>query len=314
VETVACNLCGSTDHRFAYRLPDELYHPDEWFSVVACAGCGLGFVNPRPAFEEMGRYYPAAFYQFFDEDRAFQERRYAIEASFLDGVPPGRLLDVGCANGDFPRFMRTRGWSVEGVEVSANSKAIDDFPVYRQAFPAIPVDEPRYDAVTAWAVLEHVHDPMAYFRKVGRVLRPGGRFAFLVTNFDSLASRRLYREDVPRHLYFFTEATVRRFLDAAGLAFERAEYSDRIYPMMPIHWTRHLLARARGRDLQFDELPPTRVAWLARRGLQASLAGNLRWAAANPLVVADRIVAPLIGRLEMLTRRYGIVTYSARRR
>jgi 2-polyprenyl-3-methyl-5-hydroxy-6-metoxy-1,4-benzoquinol methylase len=63
--------------------------------------------------------------------------------------------------------MRRLGWKVEGVEVSSNAKLITDFKVYRQEFKDIPISEPRYDVITAWAVLEHVHDPMAYFKKAG---------------------------------------------------------------------------------------------------------------------------------------------------
>ncbi len=34
METVACNLCGSEDHRFIYRAPDGLYFLDRWFDVL----------------------------------------------------------------------------------------------------------------------------------------------------------------------------------------------------------------------------------------------------------------------------------------
>src|SRR3546814_5417313 len=62
-----------------------------------------------------------------------------------------------------------------------------------------------YDVITAWAVLEHVHDPMSYFMKAASTIQSGGYFVFLVTNFDSISSRSLFREDVPRHLYFFSK-------------------------------------------------------------------------------------------------------------
>lgn len=106
METVRCNLCGSADNRLAYRMPDARYFPDEVFDVVECTGCGLGFVNPRPTFAEMSRFYPAEFYDFFERDRRSQERRYRVESSFLRDVEltttTPRLLDIGCANGDFP--------------------------------------------------------------------------------------------------------------------------------------------------------------------------------------------------------------------
>src|ERR1700752_3944772 len=202
MENVNCNLCGSTEQRVVYAKPDLRYFPNELFTIVECSDCGLGFVNPRPDAAEMARFYPSEYYDYDELETDFHDRRYdvqaAIVASQFETVAGRRLLDIGCANGNFARRMRELGWQVEGVEVSANSRTIDDLEIYRQAFPEIAVNNSRYDAITAWAVLEHVHDPMAHFRKVGVTLKPGGVFVFLVTNFESISSRGLFREDVPR--------------------------------------------------------------------------------------------------------------------
>jgi hypothetical protein len=124
VETVACNLCGSSRQTAVYEMPDERYFPDEYFTVVACNLCGLGFVNPRPTILEIQKHYPAEYFQGpgTDSFRRYLKRRFTIEARFLNGLEASsgsrKLLDVGCANGDFPRFLIARGWDVEGVEVS----------------------------------------------------------------------------------------------------------------------------------------------------------------------------------------------------
>ena len=319
METVPCNLCGSADHRLVYRMPDVHYHPDEWFSVVACRGCGLGFVNPRPSYAEMARYYPSAFYDYFTEQPQFHARRYAVEARFVERAATTggrRLLDVGCANGDFPRYMQRLGWQVEGVEVSANTRQVGGFLVYAEHFPGIPVGEPTYDVVTAWAVLEHVHDPMAYFQKAAQVLKPGGAFVFLVTNFDSLSSRRLFREDPPRHLYFFTERAVREYVRATGFALAAADYSDRVYGMHPVNWLVYYLHyRLRGREFRWPDAqaPISRQQYLEAGRLEPTRINSLRFAASHPVYVLDRLLMPLYARWQMLTRRYGIVTYVARR-
>jgi SAM-dependent methyltransferase len=317
METVKCNLCGSDNYRIVYSMPDARYFVDEWFNVVKCINCGLGFVNPRPAPSETAKYYPSSFYDYFDHERNYHLRRYTTEAKFLPEIGSGEqrlLLDLGCANGDFPRFMQKRGWKVEGVEVSPNAKPIFDFKVYNEEFKEIPIYEPRYDAITAWAVLEHVHDPMSYFKKAAQVLKPGGTFIFLVTNFKSVSSRSLFLEDIPRHLYFFTEETVKEYLAKSGFHLIQTDYSNKIYSMQPVNFLRYYLYRFFKRrglkwgDTQFIS------DFLGRNKSQNVLIRGLKCSISNPLYVVDRILMPIYERFQIIFRTYGIVTYVARRR
>lgn len=317
-EHVACNLCGSTDLAVAYRVPDVLFHPDEWFQVVECRHCGLGFVNPRPPQGSMDYYYPAAFFQEFVTNDAQHQERYAREAAFLATAPQThgkrRLLDVGCANGAFPRFMERQGWDVQGVEISSNAAQDIQFPIHRCHFSDLGLSGPQFDAITAWAVLEHVHDPMSYFRKAADLLESGGLFVFLVTNFDSVSSRHLYREDVPRHLHFFTHDTVRSYLDKVGLDLEETHSDARIFQMRPVHWLRHHLRRLIGLPpMNWADLPPEHNAWGQERGLSGPQLW-LRYALAHPLAALDRLTMPLYERVQMARKTYGITTYVARKR
>lgn len=317
MEYVACNLCNSKNHRQIYSIPDSKYFRDETFSVVECCNCGLGFTNPRPTRDEIGRYYPSTFYEYFDNEREFHDRRYLREAQMIERFAPRRrekrlLLDVGCANGDFPRVMRRRGWDVEGVEISEASKSINDFIVYKEEFDTIPIQEARYDAVTAWAVIEHVHDPKAYFEKARAVLKPGGVFVFLVTDFGSISSRYLFGEDVPRHLYFFTKPTVTKYLEQCGLKLSHVDYSNKIYGMRPSNWLHYYIRfRMRGRVMKWQDLPLSRPAFFAKHGLSRGLLANIRYCMYNPLIVPERVLLPLLERYQMLTGTYGIATYVA---
>jgi hypothetical protein len=132
LETVACNLCGSERQTVVYSMPDRKFFRDEFFYVVECEECGLGFVNPRPTIGEMQKYYPREYFEEPGRNREsfakYLRRRFRAEAAFLSELENGsgtkRLLDVGCANGDFPRFMKARGWDVEGVEISESCERI----------------------------------------------------------------------------------------------------------------------------------------------------------------------------------------------
>lgn len=320
METVACNLCGSQRHSPVYEMPDRRFFPDEVFTVVECDQCGLGFVNPRPSRAEIQKYYPPEYYQSpptTSHDR-YLTRRFTQEASYLKELENrhGRkkLLDVGCANGDFPRFMAARGWDVEGVEISESSLPITDFPVHRQEFQDIPVNEPAYDAVTAWAVLEHVHNPMAYFQKASTVVKKGGLFVFLVTNFHSAASRHLFCEDVPRHLYFFTRETVRQYLHRTGFALEREDNGRNIYKLAPNNWLAYFVhSRLRGKPFTYKDVPLTSKEFRRLHHLPPGIAAALKYAAYSPASALDRMLWPAIETAQILTKKYGISTYAARK-
>ncbi len=320
MEMVACNLCGSARCTPVYEIPDRRFFPEEFFSVVECSQCGLGFVNPRPRLDEMSQYYPPEYFAHPTSEsfKRYLRRRFEQEAGYLreiekrGGSP--RLLDVGCATGDFPRFMAARGWHVEGVETSPSAQSIRDFKVHTQQFPDIPVHEPAYDAVTAWAVLEHVHDPMACFRKASAVLKKGGLFVFLVTNFESAASRHLFCEDVPRHLYFFTRKAVTQYLETAGLRWEAEHNGRNVYKMAPVNWLPYFIkARIQRRKFLFRDLPLTHREFLRVHHLQPGVASSLRYAAYSPPSVLERLLWPLLETVQILRKTYGISTFVARR-
>jgi SAM-dependent methyltransferase len=320
LETVACNLCGSRRHAFIYEMPDHRFFPDEVFRVVECCECGLGFVNPRPTIQEISKYYPPEYFQSpgtasFDR---YLTRRFSREAQYFEAAHNGAasktLLDVGCANGDFPRFMASRGWQVQGVEVAPSALRITDFPVHTEEFQNIPVNQPTFDVITAWAVLEHVHDPMAYFCKAAQLLKKNGLFIFLVPNFQSLASRHLFCEDVPRHLYFYTGATVRQYLQKTDLNLEQEDNNRNVYKVAPANWLKFMLqTRLRGRNFTFQDVPLSSRQFRKLHHLRPGFRAALKYAAYSPLSVIDRMLWPFIESAQTLRGTYGNTTYVARK-
>lgn len=320
METVPCNLCGSQRFAALYEIPDRKFFRNEFFQVVECSECGLGFVNPRPTVSEIQKYYPAAYFEKppTKSNERYMQRRFAAEAKYLKDLESDgsskKLLDLGCATGDFPRFMAARGWNVEGVEVSVAAEQIKDFRVYTEEFQDIPVNEPTYDAVTAWAVLEHVHNPMAYFEKAARVVKPGGLFVFHVPNFGSAASRHLFCEDVPRHLYFFTRETIGRYLEKTGFAFVKESNGRDVYKMAPNNWLGYMVrTRLLGRSYTYRDVPQTSKEFRRERHLRSGIGTALKYAAYSPVSVVDRMLWPVIETAQVLLGTYGTGTFVAKR-
>jgi 2-polyprenyl-3-methyl-5-hydroxy-6-metoxy-1,4-benzoquinol methylase len=143
--------------------------------------------------------------------------------------PSGAVLDVGCSTGAFLYQLTTRfpgSYQATGTDVSgpaldyAESRGV---PVRRGDFLNQDWADTRFDAITFWAVLEHLAQPGAFLQKAHALLRPGGWCFVLVPNFNSLATRLLgtkYRYVYPQHLNYFTTRTLHKL---AGNHFEVAQ-------------------------------------------------------------------------------------------
>jgi hypothetical protein len=139
-------------------------------------------------------------------------------------------------------------------------------------------------------------------------------FAFLVTNVDSPSSHSLYREDLPRHTYFYNRKTIGEYLRRHGLTLLEARSDRDIYEMKPVGWLRYTINKMRGRPkLTSAQLSYGRADWLKERGLQPSALNSLKFALAHPVIVLDRLTAPLYERWQIMTGKYGITTYVARK-
>ncbi|MHC5054651.1 MAG: class I SAM-dependent methyltransferase [Planctomycetota bacterium] len=164
-----------------------------------------------------------------DPTSAERKRRLARVLSRLP-AGGGRVLDLGCGNGDFAKFMRSLGLTSIGVDVSRvaveSAKDRDPEGHYLELSDdgSIPLEDASVDAVWSGEVLEHVFDVRAHLAQVGRVLRPGGLYV-LSTPFhgrvkDVLISLfRFSRHFDPfsGHIRFFDRTSLRSCLEGAGL-------------------------------------------------------------------------------------------------
>ena len=148
------------------------------------------------------------------------ERELRLFRKYCQG---GAVLDVGCSSGAFLYHLHQRFagcYQVMGTDVSgppldyAESRGV---AVVRGNFLEQDFGGRQFDAVTFWAVLEHLAAPRQFLTKAASVLKPDGLCFVLVPNMKSLASRALgarYRYIYPQHLNYFTKATLRKMVEA----------------------------------------------------------------------------------------------------
>ena len=144
---------------------------------------------------------------------------------------PKRVLDVGCAKGEFGRLLKNRfGCEVWGIEILEESASKAARVLDRVEVMDVELDTPNwnriFDLVVLGDILEHLRDPWGFLRKVRGWLIEKGRVIVSVPNtgfYPIIRAMLQGRFDyVPvgllcvEHLRFFTEATLREMFEEAG--------------------------------------------------------------------------------------------------
>lgn len=156
--------------------------------------------------------------------------------------PKGRLLDVGCGNGDFLEFATRAGWQAVGVE--PDPKAVEvararGLTVHLGGLETLENEREAFEGITMNHVIEHVHYPRAVLQACHRLLKPCGWLWIETPNLEGQGHAR-YREnwvglDIPRHLVVFTYRSLMRLLQEVGFArVEQLPYyplCERVYAM-----------------------------------------------------------------------------------
>lgn len=227
-ERICCPGCDADDWvSFAQYKDLDFGVPGEW-RLVRCKQCDLIYMNPRPATNAFYLIYPRNYVPYQMELRPDTRwlMRFAILTAYegaklkeierLDLPPSARILDVGCGAGFFLTLLKGRGWVPVGVEPNRDlvNRAHKDLGLdVRLGTLSTAVLEPSaFDVITLWHALEHDPAPADTLIQCYKLLKPGGRVVVQVPDNASWEARRLknyfWSNDIPRHLIFFTEATL----------------------------------------------------------------------------------------------------------
>jgi len=229
---VPCALCDG--ERFVPSLSCD------GFSYVRCAKCGLVQINPQPVAESVKSRYGDNYlaYELENEENFLTLQKlgladagfYGLERELMERKDHSqdrpRVLDVGCATGALLAFLRERGWQATGAEISPSAEYARDkrgldirsMSVEDCRFPA-----GFFDVVLASHLIEHLNNPRAFLREVGRILCPGGHFILTTPNIDGFQARifgNRWRAAIFDHLYLFSVRTLRAMLKTEGFAVE----------------------------------------------------------------------------------------------
>lgn len=132
------------------------------------------------------------------------------------------ILDIGSGRGFTLYFLRKHFGFAKTVGTQISKPAVNfskdklGLKIYAKDLLWINFKKEKFDLVTIWHVLEHIHDPERYIKKIHRLLNKDGLLIIEVPNFNSwtriLTGPFWLGFDWRYHLSFFTPPSLIKLL------------------------------------------------------------------------------------------------------
>ncbi|MDQ3339384.1 MAG: class I SAM-dependent methyltransferase [Myxococcota bacterium] len=219
-----CPICSASGAPFTSHERER-----ERWTCFHCPQCASEYWSPRvirPGFYEDGH---EDTYERRHGGERFLRPRHRL---FLARAQRGTLLDIGCGEGSFLGEAQARGFAVHGIDLDersisvarerglANVWATPLFDADSRTLAAPLRDLRNLDYVTAFEVLEHQADPLAFLGHTRDLLAPRGMLCGSVPNRERLFANRQRRINFgdfpPHHFLWFSAETLAHTLRTAG--------------------------------------------------------------------------------------------------
>ncbi|VVB86552.1 Ubiquinone biosynthesis O-methyltransferase [uncultured archaeon] len=247
MEKLNCILCNSNDYEAIIETKDFRYHlSDDIFNVVKCRNCGLVFLNPRPEKDEMGKFYPSGYY---NASPGKSEKAFCnfVNRSKINKIKElkqhGRILDIGCGNGDFLSVFSPEEWELYGIEpnpVGYNlTRRRTKINTLNETLAGCKFPDNFFDVITLWHVLEHIYEPNEELKEIGRILKDDGILVVSVPNINSLGfklgKKHWLHLDSPRHLHHYNPETIDKIVNKNGFKIFKMTFPMFEFPLDLYH-------------------------------------------------------------------------------
>lgn len=230
--TFECMQCGSTAGTLRFEDCQDYYlnkpHRPDYYQ---CKDCELVQQSPVP--DDVGSFYDQ--YPIHQRKSFFHRafRSMVMKSSYFNlgkflkrvgGQEPLLLVDFGCGDGwfleDCARFEISRvGYELDPAVAEHLGDTLS-IPVYSSEQALIEDYSGKADVVTMHFVMEHVTDLNRTFEVIGKLLKPGGTFHFVVPNIASWEAKffgtKWHGLDAPRHISFPSIKSVMQLAERWG--------------------------------------------------------------------------------------------------
>ena len=213
-EACRCPACG--------RLASgEMLEQSHLAGLYACSDCDLQFWYPVTM---PGAEWYEATYQGRDTEELPLEPGHLFFLKDPRAPKKGRLLDMGCGNGNFLAAARDAGFAVTGVEPDRRAIQFSkEHHGLQNVYACLPEDFRRdhpheiFDVVTFFEVLEHQKYPQSFLDLAKTFVRDDGYIALSVPNRTRWQVGVDTLDYPPNHMTRWSPRALRTFLERNGL-------------------------------------------------------------------------------------------------
>jgi 2-polyprenyl-3-methyl-5-hydroxy-6-metoxy-1,4-benzoquinol methylase len=237
---MTCYLCNHPD----FRVRKGAVRDDQSLQIIECTNCGLVALSSLQHIQD-GHYEDSGMHgdalppmeSWLRDTEQDDQRRFEM----LKFVMVNRkVLDFGCGAAGFLRKAQSLAAEVAGVEPESRVREYWDDSI--ALYDGLEDVGGGYDLITAFHVVEHLHDPRAMLKELATRLKDQGRLVIEVPSSED-ALLTLYKNDAfqrftywSQHLFLFSAETLCRLATQAGLRVVSIQQFQR-YPLSNhLHW------------------------------------------------------------------------------
>jgi len=130
----------------------------------------------------------------------------ALSSCFFKGAV---IVDVGCNTGELLDFAKSFSTKTIGVELSRNSREIINQKGHESVESIEQIANQSVDVITAFDLIEHLHDPNEFLGICSQKLKAGGKLILLTGNINSISARlsgnNWWYSRYPEHISFISK-------------------------------------------------------------------------------------------------------------
>lgn len=247
-EKINCPLCKCDGNKsqIIFSSHDDRYGHTEIFNVVKCKNCGFVYVNPRLNVETITEWYTKDYSSDGLQKQIPKGSKRRVRAIWhkISGNPgveyidvKGRVLEIGCNQGQLIEYFKNKGLEVHGVEINPEAVKIcreNSLNVFCGDLIEAQYPDDFFDTVILSNVIEHIYSLDSLLKELKRILKKGGKIYIYTMNYESIW-RSIFKScwihwHLPFHIYFFHTDSLSKVLKTHGFVILEAR------SLTPTNW------------------------------------------------------------------------------